>query len=82
MPFASCIRHRGLVPACTPYWIVALFRLCCVLEVISLIMSLKRTVTSSGGYASNKRKDITMDLKLDIDKRSEKGETTTKGCLA
>lgn len=44
---------------------------------VPLIMPLKRKGASSDGSASKKRKDITMEVKLDTVKHSEKGETPT-----
>ncbi|KAL6467717.1 hypothetical protein MHYP_G00233940 [Metynnis hypsauchen] len=40
-------------------------------------MAPKRKADSSDGSASKKRKAITMEVKLDIVKRSDKGETAT-----
>lgn len=47
------------------------------MNFLPFIMAPKRKADSSDGSASKKRKAITMEIKLDIVKRSEKGETAT-----
>ena len=68
----------------TPFWIAAssISRVCyrsCELFAgcYYCIMGPKRKADSSDGSASKKRKAITIEVKLDIVKRYEKGETPT-----
>lgn len=56
----------------------ALFHLCCVCgNLLLFIMTSRDSTTSSGGGALKKRRAITREMKLDIVKRIEKGETAT-----
>ena len=47
------------------------------MSILPSVMASKRKQGSSDGRASRKRKTITMEMKLDIIKRSKNGETAT-----
>lgn len=87
--FINCIqliapkwgRWYGLAPGCKPpigLLYIHSFICCACRNLLPFIMATNQSVTSSGDSASKKREVITMEIKLNIVKCSEKGRNSDK----